>query len=116
MNTNTPAALPPAVREVLADAAPILSEVRGGEALLSALSALLACREEEGEGEFLAFALAEGLYWAAVWNYEGERDALYLLPAALKFRPGVLSRGPEAGSLAEDIAGIAEDYFRGRVR
>ena len=114
MNTNTPAALPARVREVLADAAPYLSEVRGGEALLAALADFAGplAREEGGDALGVAFALAEGLYWYAVGNYRGERDPLYSLAGALGFRPGVLARGPEEGSLAEEVHALAAEFLR----
>jgi hypothetical protein len=52
------------------------------------------------------------LYWASAWNYSGERDPLYSLASALDFRPGVLARGPEEGSLAAEVLALAEEALR----
>jgi len=110
-NTNTPA-LPARVASVIASAAPYLSEVRGGDALLAALAdfAEADAREEGGDALGVAFDLAEGLYWFASWNYYGERDPLYSLAGALGYRPGLLARGPSGG--AAEVYALAEGFLR----
>ena len=70
--------------------------------ILVIVEAILACNGEQCDAT--AFELACGLYWGAVWNYEGQGDPLYELQCSLDYSPGMLERGPEEGSLAAEIA------------
>lgn len=82
--------------ETLRTAAPILSKLRNGDRLLSIIA-----EHERAEGMGCEIDVAGALYWLGNLHHGGQGCPLYRLMGALDYRPGILERGPETGTLQE---------------
>jgi len=84
--------------ETLRTAAPILAKLRNGERILTILA-----EYERSEGPGIEIDIAGALYWIGNLHHSGQNCPLYRLTGALGYRPSLLERGPETGTLQEII-------------
>jgi hypothetical protein len=84
--------------EVLRRLAEPLSDHKNGPEMVQVLA-----NHEHASGDRSGFDIAEAVYWIGHDFHGGQWCPLYAALCATEFRPGMLARGPETGSVAEMI-------------
>jgi hypothetical protein len=49
------------------------------------------------------FDMACGLYWYCAWTHGGQGSPEYRMLSTLGYKPGAAERGPEEGSVADEV-------------